>query len=124
MTVVPPKVEPPREPSRDQKRSILRKLDESYDEARKCYIQGMADQVIASGLNVPRAWVVDLREEFYGPSGDNEEARRIRTEIDAIKSVLGEAERAMDKAVTALSDATTKMQAIEKRQEALAKQLG
>ena len=114
-------VEPPREPTRDQKRAIMEEISGSYDTKKQGYIGSISDHSIAHKLAVPRAWVAEIRDEFFGPAGDNEEARLIRREIDATKETLRDAERTM---VTLLSEASTKLQALEKRQDAIAKQLG
>ena len=63
----------PREPTFVQKRAILDLLNECYDTDDGCYCQGDTDETIADVLKVMPGWVIQLREEFYGPAGSNEE---------------------------------------------------
>lgn len=62
----PVAAEPPPEPSRIDKRRIIDALNERYDHALGCYVEAWTDVRVATALNVPRAWVSSLREEFFG----------------------------------------------------------
>lgn len=64
--------EQPRKPSRDEKRLIVLAIEDHYDDKVRSYAAGWSDDKIAADLNVPRKWVSDLREEFYGPVVDPE----------------------------------------------------
>lgn len=68
-----PKAEPPREMGREDRRIITDKLDEVYDEKAVRYRSPWTDAAVARDLGVPRAWVGEVREQFFGPEGSNPE---------------------------------------------------
>lgn len=116
--------EPPREATRDQKRAILHKLDENYDEKARSYVGACTDQTIASELGVPRAWVSDLREEFYGPSGENDEVRALRKEMQTERERIKKLEAAAMGLVDNLAEAAKRLEAIDRKADAISKALG
>ncbi|HAY06434.1 MAG TPA: hypothetical protein DCY26_07240 [Hyphomonas sp.] len=56
---------------RDDRRIITDKLDEIYDEKIGRYISPWTDAAVSRDLGVPRAWVAEVREQFFGPEGSN-----------------------------------------------------
>ncbi len=58
----------PRIATREEKRKIRVALDEHYDDRAGQYSGVMTDEKLAASLTVPRAWVADIREEYYGPA--------------------------------------------------------
>lgn len=66
---VPARAEPPRMPSIDDRRIINMKLTECYADGG--YVAPWTDQRVADDLNVPRAWVSEVREFSFGPEGSN-----------------------------------------------------
>lgn len=76
-TQKPTLVETPREPSVGDRRHILDKLEETYDVAEKAYKGDWSDQKIAEKLNMPRAWVEAIREQFFGPEENLATKRRL-----------------------------------------------
>lgn len=58
---------PPREQTRDDKRLIYELIEESYAGPEIGYREGWGDEKVALQLNVPRAWVETIRDEFFGP---------------------------------------------------------
>lgn len=76
--------DPPRKPTREQRRLILGALDDSYDPVRKCYLAGHTDKSVAGKMNIPWAWVAEIRDEFFGPEG-NEDTYRVMEELEAVK---------------------------------------
>ena len=68
-----PKVEPPREMGREDRRIITDKLDEVYDDKAGSYKAPWTDAAVGRDLGVPRAWVSEVREQFFGPEGGNPE---------------------------------------------------
>lgn len=64
-----PRAAEPRAPSLDEKRLINMKLAEVYADGG--YVTPWTDQRVADDLGVPRAWVTEIREGFYGPEGSN-----------------------------------------------------
>lgn len=64
-----PKADPPPASTIEDRRLINMKLTEVYAEGG--YVTPWTDQRVADDLGVPRAWVKDIRESFYGPEGSN-----------------------------------------------------
>ena len=73
MPVRPVAIEPPRQMSAADKRKVFRAIDENWDEGKGRYIGAASDQHLADTLNVPRAWVKDVREENFGKTQRNED---------------------------------------------------
>lgn len=59
----------PRQASLDERRLINMKLADCYADGG--YSAPWTDQRVADDLGVPRAWVTEIREGFYGPEGSN-----------------------------------------------------
>jgi hypothetical protein len=59
----------PREMGREDRRIINDKLDEVY--GRDAYRAPWTDAAVAKDLGVPRDWVVQVRDQFFGPAGSN-----------------------------------------------------
>ncbi|SOC48417.1 hypothetical protein SAMN05892877_1631, partial [Rhizobium subbaraonis] len=53
----------------EDRRLINMKLAEVYADGG--YVTPWTDQRVADDLGVPRAWVTEIREGFYGPEGSN-----------------------------------------------------
>ncbi|MBP1841995.1 hypothetical protein J2046_000239 [Rhizobium petrolearium] len=64
-----PRAEKPREMTRDDRRIINDKLDEVY--GKDCYKSPWCDATVAKDLGVPRDWVAQVRDQFFGPEGSN-----------------------------------------------------
>lgn len=83
--------EPPREMTQAERRAIFREIDGSYDEKHGRYVDSMTDQAIATKLAIPRKWVADVREENFGPSGENDEIERVASLLGRVDAELREA---------------------------------
>lgn len=91
--VAPP---PIREMGADEALTILSKLQEVYIDKDKGYDRGWTDAKVGEDLNVPRAWVTQVRTKFYGAgaAGNDdinealEEARRVVKEGQALMSLV------------------------------------
>ena len=59
----------PPQMGRDDRRIIMEKLDDVYGD--NAYGGSWTDTTVARDLNVPRAWVSEVREAFFGPEGSN-----------------------------------------------------
>lgn len=72
-----------REPSGPQKRLIILALEDAYDDAAKRYKGAATDATVAADLGggVMPGWVSAIREEMFGPAG-NEEIEAIKREIE------------------------------------------
>jgi hypothetical protein len=61
--------EKPREMTREDRRIVHDKLDEVY--GKDAYKSPWTDAAVAKDLGVPRDWVVQTREHFFGPAASN-----------------------------------------------------
>jgi len=87
--------EPPREMTRADRRVIFAKLEETY--GNDSYKPGWTDQKLAGDLGTQVAWVAQVREENFGPTGSNPqidallaEARAWRSDIVALVATADE----------------------------------
>ena len=93
-TIIIPEEEPamattaeqPRVATREDKRRIRDTLDSLYDEENQRYSKNWTDESVAVKLNVPRAWVTDLRDNLYGPDV-NEAGQAKSKELMALLAV-------------------------------------
>ena len=93
--VIAMKAQAPREMGREERRLIMYQLEECY--GKDAYKPGWTDQKIAAHLNVPRAWVEEVRKQCFGEAGSNpafddylERARKISDEIKAFEAKCAE----------------------------------
>jgi hypothetical protein len=90
----PPAVEPPRAMTRDDGRIIFNKIDENYAGESVGYALGWSDERIAKDLGVPRAWVAEIRDKYFGPDIDEKhtqvlaEAKALLAETNATAAAL------------------------------------
>jgi hypothetical protein len=68
-----PVADPPREMGRDDRRVIFAKIDENWLGEKEGYAAPWTDKAIAKDLGVPAAWVAQVRDEMFGPAGNNPE---------------------------------------------------
>ncbi|WYK05465.1 hypothetical protein DWF04_006040 [Cereibacter sphaeroides f. sp. denitrificans] len=89
---------PLRQPTREQKREIIAMLDMAYDTAGARYRGTDTDKTIAEtiGPNIMPGWVAEIREDLYGPAGENDEMRAIRAEIEATQKTLDSLRKRLD----------------------------
>ena len=83
-----PSVDAPREMQREDRRIILAKLNDIYLDEQRGYDNGWSDHRVAEDLGVPRKWVETLREENFGPAGDNEGLRKFAADVKALVADL------------------------------------
>lgn len=76
---------PPRTMSFADRRLVMIKLEEVYMDERQGYVAPWSDQRVADDLNVPRAWVKELREQNFGPVDGSSELDEIRAALDALR---------------------------------------
>ena len=86
-TVVPLNVA--KKMDREDRRVIFEKLNEVYIDERHGYAPPWTDEAVAKDLGIPRAWVVQVRDEMFGPIASNSEideaVKAGRELIDALK---------------------------------------
>ena len=85
-----------RQPTREQKRQIMGLLEVSYDTGVGRYKGADTDKTIAEtiGGGCMPGWVAQLREDFFGPDGANDQLEKaIQSVVDALtKATKAEAE--------------------------------
>jgi len=111
VTAIPAKAEPPRAMTREDRRIVYAKVEDAYNVKDSCYSANWTDQLVATDLGVPRAWVRDIREEFFGPEVDAASAKR--------RADIAEAMAMQARLVEALTDLQKKVQACAAKLEAL-----
>ena len=86
-----------RRPSREQKRQIMGLLESVYDVAGQRYRGADTDKTVAEvvGDGVLPGWVAELRDEFFGPAGENEEMAGLQAVVEALRGRCDELERAI-----------------------------
>lgn len=74
----------PRQPTKEQKREIIDMLGVAYDTDAQRYKGNDTDKTVAEaiGQHILWGWVAQLRDEFFGPAG-NEAATQTLAEIKA-----------------------------------------
>lgn len=79
-------VAPIRKADPKQKRLIILALEDAYDDTEKRYKGDYTDKSLAAeiGSEIMPGWVSEIREEFFGPAG-NEEADKLRDDIEALE---------------------------------------
>lgn len=106
-----------RQPTRDQKREIMAMLQDVYDPAAQRYRGAETDKTIAETLGdgILFGWVAQLREEFFGPDG-NEAADLLISEVqewmkkaDALSAKLHDSHAAWTKDMREFNDAKAKV---------------
>lgn len=80
--------DPPRQMGREDRRIIFAKLNEVYIDESKGYSAPWNDARVAADLNVPKAWVKDVRDQNFGPEGLSEEAREVVKAVHTMQAEL------------------------------------
>lgn len=125
--VVPMKVvekqDGPREPTRSEKRQIMDMLETTYDVDAERYSGGDTDETVAEILKVMPGWVSQIREEFFGPAGSNEDISQLIADIDQFKEVsvkcLNEFVEAGERLRKVMAEATAHKARLERIEKAV-----
>lgn len=72
-------------PSTKQKRDIRSALEMYFVPERGTYTDDMSDREIGKQLDVPWAWVRDIREEWFGSLRVDEDATKILADLNAVE---------------------------------------
>jgi len=100
----------PRDMGIDDALLISTKLHEVYIDASKGYGEGWTDAKVASALNVPRAWVRDIREKQYGKGAAGNDD--IDAAVAEARSLLSDCKVARDAAEQTIALVTKKIDAL------------
>jgi hypothetical protein len=103
---------------RDDKRAIFRRLDEVYSVPAGRYVDDWTDHRLATEMNMPRAWIAQVRDEAYGPEGGNDEMEKLLADIAATHRKL---EGAVELCLTAATEAEKLNADVKSLSERLAK---
>jgi hypothetical protein len=117
-------VEQPRVPTRAQKREIMDMLETAYDVSAERYTGGDTDDTVADVLKVMPGWVAQIREEFFGPDGGNEDIEKLSTDIDAFLKSSNEIAKEASTAVEKLVAARREAQGMQQKLDAIKKAVG
>lgn len=74
--------DPARKPTRDERNAIHDELTKVYDPVDERYAGSDSDKTVAERLDVPRAWVVEVREMFFGAHDRNKAALQKMAGLD------------------------------------------
>ena len=100
LVVMETTMETPREPTKAQKREIMDLLGSAYDTAAERYTGGETDETVAKVLGVMPGWVAQLRDEFFGPDGGNEDIDALADEVQGwlkdAQAYVAAAEKSLD----------------------------
>jgi len=118
MPQAPVAIEPPRQMTAADKRRVFRAIDENWDESKGRYIGSASDQHLADTLNVPRAWIKDVREENFGKTQRNEDLDKL---VGEAKNMRAEAARLQASALDLAFKFETMEKKIMEMQEAISR---
>lgn len=123
--------EPPREMSREDRRIIFAKLQDVYIDEKSGYADQWTDITVAKDLNVPRAWIEQIREENFGPVKSNAEITQFLQQAGVVTAA---ATKCLDEARdiwaktnalnTNIQDGRRAVEALTKMAERIAKAVG
>lgn len=76
----------PRVMGREDRRLIVAEIKGCWDEEKTRYMDGWHDERVAQslGAHVPKAWVTEVREDYFGESGSNEQFDELLRRCEAV----------------------------------------
>lgn len=110
--------------TRDQRREIMDMLGDVYNRSGERYTGSETDASVADVLGVMVGWVAEIRDDFFGPAGGNEDMAALRLELT---SFIEQSERELIKVtgdIVALKAAISCAKGNEKRLIAIEKAVG
>lgn len=119
------KPQPLRRPSREQKRQIHELLSDVYDLKSGRFKGADTDATIAEiiGDGCLPGWVAEIREDFFGPDGGNDEiaklAQRLEAQEAALKQEINRAEEAVRGALKVQRDLAARQVEVEAMKKSL-----
>ena len=91
------RVAPLRELTPAEHRAAILKLDEIFDDAAGRYVKDWDDARAAEALNIPRANLAAVREQYFGPVRSNPAADAAMEALARVEADLAEAKAAVAK---------------------------
>lgn len=79
---------PPREMNREDNKLVFDKIDQFYLNEKEGYATPWNDVAIAKDLGCPVAWVVKIRDQFFGPAGSNAEIDKFQGEVTKLSGEM------------------------------------
>lgn len=98
-----------------QKAAVRNLLDKHFDDAAGRYLEGYTDERIAKDLNIPWAFVTQLREAAYGPLKSDPEVDALRKEAASLASKLAHLQADAAALEKALITVNTRLNAVDDR---------
>ena len=76
----------PRFRGREDRRLIVAEIKGCWDEEKARYMDGWHDERVAQslGAHVPKAWVTEVREDYFGESGSNDQFDELLRRCEAV----------------------------------------
>lgn len=114
----------PRDMSREEGRIIFAKIEEVYRDEKHGYQNGWSDHRVSADLNCPRAWVEQVRKQFFGPEGSSDEVRQV---AEQARAYMAEASTLIARAEAMRAEAVAlakKGDTIQRRLDAIEKTVG
>lgn len=113
----------PREPTREQKREIMGMLETVYDTKAQRYRGVETDKTVAEALGsgILWGWVARLREEFFGPDGNEAvekliaEAREWMQAADALSAKVHDQHNALIASLREFNEAKARVASLVER---------
>lgn len=113
-----------RKPTRAQRREIVGLLEVSYDVEKECYTGNETDETLAKVLGVMPGWVAEIREEFFGADGGNQELSALIDDFSTLtKAVVGFGDEASN-LMSQFNKALDEMSKLGKRLDQVQKAVG
>lgn len=115
----------PRQPTREQKRNIMAMLEVAYDVKAGTYLGTDTDKTVADSIGggVMFGWVAQIREEFFGPNGGNEEINDLKASYEAMHKDTMDVIAKVHNLRIGLTEAEKSLQSFRERAAAAASRL-
>lgn len=110
-------------PTIRDRRLILEALDLHYDHDKGLYRRDVRDHVLATTLNVPAAWVADLRENFCGGPDRNEAEDHKRAEEENIRAGVAALDEEVDEIASVIDGLLPRLVAADDERRVLKQRL-
>lgn len=116
-----------RMPTMAQKREIMDLLRDVYDIEASRYRQGDTDETVADVLGVMPGWVAEIREDWFGPAGGNEDMAALAAEfgafLDEARAEHSELKEKMDRFIGTLAQVSALRERLVKIEAAVGKRI-